>query len=171
MRGFTLVEVAVAVAVLAVTLLAICGLFQGSSEGMEYFSKIGTADTSIQRVLDKITGDISNASADDVAITPFGGYDAVTVTRAWGESQTATITYTVNGGNELVRISDIPGRGVRQDVVVRNVDAVLRDGVKGFAVTRIGTSDLFRVSLRVNVSLRKGGVERRTFTTTVRTRS
>ena len=171
MRGFTLVELAVALAILAVTLLAVCGLFQGSSEGMHYFSSVGAADIGAQRALDKLVEDMRNAPSSDISVTPFGGFDSVTLKRAWGENGTATITYTVDEDNQLVRIANIYGQGILREVLVRNVDAVLRQGVKGFSVSPIGDSSLYRLILRVNVELRTGGTDRRTFSTTVRTRT
>ena len=82
MRGFTLLEVTVAVTVLTMMLLAIGGLFDTSSESLHYFSNVSTAETTLRRSIDLIAEDLHNAQPTGITIRSFADADSVMITRA-----------------------------------------------------------------------------------------
>ena len=172
MKGFTLLEVVVAAAVFMLLILIVGQIFDKSSDSLEYFTNVGGADTVVRRVIDLIAEDIQQAQPGGISITPFTDYDAVTIVRARGETGTETVSYTVNGNQDLVRIVSVPpGPTVTQTVVAHNVDSLDASAGKGFAVSQIGTSNLYQVTLRLKAKLSRGDEIKRAFTTTVGTRS
>lgn len=171
MKGFTLLEAVVAMAVLAMMVLAISTLFDTSSESLEYFTNVGSAEIALRRTLDMIAGDVHQAQASAIAISSLYDDDSVTIRRSFGESGTATMGYLVNGDRQLVRVETLPGPVTNAAVVAENVDSRDAQGAKGFRVERVGSTNLFSISLRVNIRLDGGETMTRTFATTVGTRS
>jgi type II secretory pathway pseudopilin PulG len=170
-EGYTLIEVAIAITVLVGLMVCVGSLFLQSSDGMQYFSNVGTADTSLQRALDLIADDLRQSQVSGIAIAPAFDFDAVTLTRRFGESDTATVTYTVDGGRALIRTMTTPGPQVESAAIAHDVDGLDALNQKGFRVVRVGTSNLYTVSLRVVASINGGERTTRTFATTVGTRS
>jgi prepilin-type N-terminal cleavage/methylation domain-containing protein len=171
MHGFTLLEMTVALAVLVISLLLIGGMFGESSSSLEYFTHVGNADTSMRRTLDAIAGDVQQAQPSGIAITSFPSYDAVTITRRYGENGTATVAYTVVNSTDLVRIETLPGPISTSNVVAHNLDLTGTGAEKGFRVAQVATSNLYTISLKVKANLHGGDCMTRTYTTTVGIRS
>jgi prepilin-type N-terminal cleavage/methylation domain-containing protein len=167
--GFTLYEVLIAMAVLAIAFILVGGLFLQSSDSLTYFSDVGTADTVVRRTLDTIAEDLHQAVT--IAITPSATYDTVTITRAYGETDSSTVRYTVDAVRDLIRTETAPGPVTTSGVVARKVDNLNAQNAKGFSVVRVGTSNLYTVSLRLVTSLSRGQTITRGYATTVGTRS
>lgn len=170
-NGFTVMEVTVAMVVLVIALLLIGGMFGESSSSLEYFSHVGTADTTIRRTLDTIADDVHQAQAGGISITSFIAYDALTITRREGENGTTTVAYVVNGGGELMRIETLPGPVTTGTAVAHNVDLTGSGNTKGFRIAPVAGSNLYTITLRVNVNLHGGETMARSYTTTVGPRS
>ena len=102
-RGFTLIEVLIAVVVLAIAILGFSAMTLGTIRGLSFSDKLTTATTLAQKQLEEI----NNASYDDVIaanypLEDFGavaGYEtfrrSVTISDATPEINTKTVTVNV----------------------------------------------------------------------------
>ncbi len=137
-RGFSLLEVLIAVAVFMVVLIAVYGLMMASQETYTTSKAVASLEVRARRALDRIADELQDAGVSQLVplapIAPFGtnqlafrkntGYDTVTETITWSDPFAVRLD---TSGDPVVLFVDMDGAGMVQDT------EVLARGVRSYA--------------------------------------
>jgi len=178
-RGFTLVELSIAVAIGALLILAVGAIAQGTGSSMDYLSRSHRVDRDLQKSLAAMTADLKHASLSGLVIDQSDpDHDMVTLqvpdpavsgSLTWGypdESGTFQIgwsgVYFVRDGDLVLRRVNYVGLEQGPDrVLCQNVDVAFPESnpEKGFTV--IQNDELIALELRVHETFKDGRDYRR----------
>lgn len=159
--GFTLIEVVMVCAVMGIILLTVITFSLSVQKSYETCLDGARVTANVRKPLETLSDELRNCSMDEIIIETDDPHADCLIIRVpvgynsgsiiWGADGQAgySIEYSVIN-NELVRfLLNEEEDPVDRRVLARNVD-VLRDGVKGFGVSRVG--NLCTLSLRIRVS-------------------
>jgi prepilin-type N-terminal cleavage/methylation domain-containing protein len=146
-RGFTLVEMMVALAILSIVSIAMAGTFLVASRAVTNEARAISADEAVSGASLWLTRDLNSA----VALPTGTVNSATTVTLQYG-SPAVTVVYSVNTKNDLVRT--VNGGAT---TAARGISSVTLTAAGCYATVTIQPSATGATAATFNVSNRPGG--------------
>lgn len=171
-KGFTMLEVIIAVSISSALLIVVGAMFQKSGESLEFFTSVGLNETSMTRALGHITAEVKQSSMNDIVIAQQSTqYDTVTITRSVGGDETEEVDtqFLVSiGTQELIKqISryTVTG-GIRTLINGSTTSSTIARHVSEFHVTVVGNADLLNIEMTMRVPVENGDFVQKTYETT-----
>ncbi len=188
-KGFTLLEVVISVMVSMAVFVGVGALFQKSSDGLEFFTTVGSSETSMIRSMQKIVDEIRLAQDSEITIDDSDdNHDRMTIQKTIN-SVLYEMEFAVdaNTGQLKKTVTNLDTDEVVETVVLSHfVDAADASGSKGFEISKnslqhtdgstvknqLGnTYYVYDISVRLSVNVHGGEEVTKIFATRVATRA